>query len=130
MAWQQLNYGVWFTSLGPLARNWWLGWSSVGGFRLFRSDREEASAAPKQTGGLATPQIRVRRHQQEGWVDYFLGQADVESRQRCSVIDAHQKLALHYLKSDLPQLHQLDCPSEEIPSHLWQKLAARASEWS
>ncbi len=129
MAWQQLNYGVWFTNLGPLARNWWLGWSNVGGFRLCRSDREETASSAQGTE-LTTPQIRVQRRVQEGWVDYFLGQADVESRQRCSVIDAHRRLALHYLKSDLPQLHQLDCPSEEIPEHLWQKLAARASEWS
>lgn len=124
MGWQQLSYGVWFTNLGPRASNWWLGWSSVGGFRLFRSDRGSTEVIDRPEA-----QISVHRREQDGWVDFFLGQSEQDSRQRCSVIDAHRKLALHYLRSDLPQLHQLDCPCEQIPRHLWQKLAARASEW-
>lgn len=126
MGWQQLNYGVWFTNLSPLAPNWWIGWSSVGGFRLFRSDRGSAL----ESTASSVRSLAIRRQDSEGWVDFFVGQADVESRQRCSIVDVRRRLALHYLKTDLPHLHRADCPCQEIPQHLWRKLLARASEWS
>lgn len=130
MGWQQLSYGVWFTNLGPLAPNWWRGWSSAGGFRLFRSDA--AVAVTGIESSTAEPPVPIPLHcqEQEGWVDYFLGEAGSDPKHRCSVIDAKHKQALHYLKADLPHLYRLDCPYPEIPSYLWQKLMARAMEWS
>ncbi len=119
MAWQQFSSGVWFNHLAPTAPNWWIGWNNVGGFQLFNQ------LEPPTAQQIDTIQVQ-RHHHSDGWVDFYLGQALSYPSSRCSLLDAGQKIAIHYLRGDLAVLKDSMCPSCEIPARLWTILQTQA----
>jgi len=59
---------------------------------------------------------------QDQWLDVFLGEAELCSQRRRSLVDPTARVALHYLPEDLTQIQALECPHERIPPELWQRL--------
>ncbi len=114
MTWQQIRAGVWCTDLGQLAPQWWLGWSFEQGFQLYRKEEQVLSA----------PAFKISYQEQDQWLDVFLGAAEQYPERRHSLIDPTARVALHYLKEDLPQIRRLQRPHERIPGDLWQRLTA------
>ncbi len=119
MAWQRFSSGVWFNHLAPMAPNWWIGWNRVGGFQLFHQ------LDPPTTQQIDAIQVQRQQHA-DGWVDFYLGQVLSYPSGRCSLLDASQKVAIHYLKEDLILLKDLKSGSHEIPTCLWTLLKAKA----
>lgn len=62
------------------------------------------------------------RLEQDGWVDYFIGEAQANSQERQSLLDAATKVALHYQPLHLHQIRQMTCPGSDIPAYLWDHL--------
>ncbi|MGQ9837906.1 MAG: hypothetical protein ACUVRV_08050 [Cyanobacteriota bacterium] len=114
MAWQQVQLGVWYSPLGKLAPQWWLGWGSEGGFQSYRKEDQ----AP------LTPAFRIHYQNQDQWLDVFLGASEEYPQRRHSLLDPTARVALHYLEEDLAQIQKLQRPHERIPPHLWQRLTA------
>ncbi|MEN9203700.1 MAG: hypothetical protein Q6K80_11030 [Thermostichus sp. DG_1_6_bins_120] len=115
MVWQQVEVGVWYTHLGRLAPQWWLGWSFEKGFQLYCKE------AP-----VAVP-LKIVYQDQDRWLDVFLGEAEHHPQRRRSLLDPTARVALHYLEEDLARIGSLECPDERIPPELWQRLVARVS---
>jgi hypothetical protein len=109
MMWQRYRLRVWFRPSPP---NWWPFGDPLDGFQL-----------------LNQPELQLQRRQHlDGWIDFFLGKAAMENAvSRCSCIDSHRKIALHYLKEDLDCLGHLPCPSR-IPKSLWKLLQLKARQ--
>lgn len=67
-----------------------------------------------------TKTLPIHRQAQNGWVDFFLG--DAQGGQCYRLLDSKSKVGLHYQALDLEVLAQMTCPSPEIPEWLWQHL--------
>ena len=107
--WKPLKFGVWFGNFVPPALHWWPGWSNVG------------NKQQHPLGSREHTELQVRRQVHDGWTDFFLGAATTEKR--CHhLLDASVKVGLHYCCSDLWTIGQMACPSNEIPTYLWQQL--------
>jgi hypothetical protein len=117
MVWRQCRPGVW---VNPLMPSWCLAWNQWEGFQLLN----QPDPVPFVSESLSVH----RRQRSDGWIDFFLGEAAIEDpMHRCSFMDAHQKVGLHYLRQDLDRLQQMSCPPG-IPQSLWQRLQLKARQ--
>ncbi len=107
---RQFNFGAWVFSLGPLAPNWCLGWTTVGGFQLINVPESD--------------HLRIQHQQGNAWRDVYLGEAQEQPQTRRSILDPRAKVAIHYLHRDSGRIRRLECPAE-VPTQLWQQLQAR-----
>ena len=114
--WKQPKFGAWCGSLTLPAPNWWHGWNNVGS-KIRLNERLN-----RQTS------LRIRRQEYDGWIDFFLGEAQSCDRHRHSLLDANAKVGLHYRSIDLDRICRMECPSPEIPMHLWQQLMKKEKQ--
>lgn len=103
------KFGVLFANIVPHAQNWWAGWRTVG------------SKIPLNSWGKANP-LPVNRREQNGWTDFYFGQAVIAPEKHHSLLSATAKVGLHYDPAQLHQIKALGCPSEDIPANLWAHL--------
>ncbi len=66
--------------------------------------------------------VAVQVHREDGWQDYFIGNARPGSCH--SIVDVSKRVALHYRLDELPQLIEQGQPAS-VPGYLWQKLVKR-----
>lgn len=62
----------------------------------------------------------MRRVEQDGWIDFYLGKATVSLVNVHSILEGEAKVGLHFCPEDAYDLFRIPCPSSEIPPHLWQ----------
>lgn len=105
--WKQLKFTVSSDNLSLLGQSLLPGWNGVGSNR---------SAQVNAKG------LELSRHEQDGWVDFYIGNAQNSDSQYRSVLDGSAKVGLHYQDSDLYDICAMACPSRDIPSYLWQSL--------
>lgn len=85
----------------------WTGWNAAGRNPLL-------VAWPKRSTDV--PFARV---EQDGWIDFFLGQQALDSSHRRSILDGSSRIALHYDLVEGFELFEAMRPSSEIPQRLW-----------
>ena len=100
--WKQSKISMWPDRLSRSALNWWAR------LNRFRHSRSQESAIP------------IHRQVQDGWVDFFIG--DAQGARCHRLLDSKAKVGLHFRAFDLEKILPLACPSPEIPDHLWQQL--------
>lgn len=66
--------------------------------------------------------LALSRHEQDGWVDFYIGNVQGSDSQYRSVLDGRAKVGLHYRDTDLYDIFEMPCPSTDIPNYLWQSL--------
>ena len=107
MGWQLLRFTAWFDKSSVHDQPWWIGWKPAGLSRWLINLIEHPSSS-------------VHRVEQDGWVDFFFGKAGMAGSEVHSVLEGEAKVGLHYCVEDAYDLFDLDCPSPEIPPHLWR----------
>ncbi len=70
--------------------------------------------------------LSIDRDQHNGWVDFYLGQARHQPNRRCSLLDSHLKIGIHYLIEDASRIRRRALP-EEMPPQIWQQLQKKLS---
>ncbi len=93
-------------------------------------DLASRPSSPSRSGVRPTEsslELTIDRYDHEGWIDFYIGAAQQFPHKRCSLMDPHQRVGLHYLASDLDQLKRSSRPSPDIPHHLWVTLQKKGS---
>lgn len=70
--------------------------------------------------GWTQAPVLIRRRSQNGWVDFFLG--DAQETHCYSLLDGKAKVGLHFRTPDLEMVASMASPSPEIPDYLWRQL--------
>jgi hypothetical protein len=90
-----------------LGLSWLVGWSSAG------------KSNPVQ---VKSQHLAITRQDQDGWIDFFIGDLRSSFGHYRSLLDGQAKVGLHYQDTDLMLISKMACPSPEIPIYLWQAL--------
>lgn len=89
---------------------WWTGWKAAGLSRWFLNCLE------------SRPSYRICRIEKDGWVDFFFGRSAQTGVKVHSILEGQSRVGLHFSSEDVDILFGQDCPSAEIPAHLWDLL--------
>ncbi len=119
MSWLQFNHNGWGINLKLAASDVWKHvWNTDNSFRYLQT--VDPSTYPVQ---LCLP---IQRLDHNGWVDFYVGQAQDHPNRRCSFMDPRLKVGVHYLVEDAEVIRENSCP-DGVPLHLWRKLQAKLS---
>lgn len=105
--WKLFKFTASSSNLSLLGPSWLTGWNVVGNHQFTKT---------------ATQQLPLTRHEQDGWVDFFIGDTQPCHAPYRSLLDGQAKVGLHYRNADLYDISKMARPSADIPSYLWQSL--------